>query len=162
MEGAPPLNRQPLGLLDFFGIKNGGENPRTLGNVLLPMVDLAPLYLVPASTINVQTGNIAGTGLTLFGPKTQADSRLWYFHEAGFYVDAAGAGDSIVIELGIVDTLNQYAPIAAPITASVAWGGSYERGIWLGQGQSLAVRCHAGANFPHPIVYTSRYSIIGS
>jgi len=157
-----PLNRQPLGLLDFLGIKNGGENPRELVNVLQPVLETGPLYLVPASSVAVQTTTITGTGLTLFGPKTQQDSRLWFFHEAGFYVDAAGAGDSAVVQLGIVDSLNQFSTLDDVRTISVAWGGDTVRGIWLGQGQALALRCHAGANFPHPVVYTTRSTTLGT
>ncbi len=41
----PPLNVQPIGLLDFFQLKNGGQYPQTLGTVLAPTYDLRDHYL---------------------------------------------------------------------------------------------------------------------
>lgn len=42
--GPPPLNIWPLGLLDLFQIKNGGEYPQTLGNQLQPEIDMLQWY----------------------------------------------------------------------------------------------------------------------
>jgi hypothetical protein len=41
---APVINRQPVGLLDFFGLKNGGQYPQQLGTTLAPTIDLLRLY----------------------------------------------------------------------------------------------------------------------
>ena len=40
----PPLNIQPQGLLDWFQIKNGGQNPQYLSNQLQPTYDLVDWY----------------------------------------------------------------------------------------------------------------------
>lgn len=40
----PPLNLQPLGLLDHFAIKNGGEYPQDLVPTLQPTLDLGQWY----------------------------------------------------------------------------------------------------------------------
>jgi len=40
----PPLNVQPLGLLDAFSIKNGGEYPQHLSAQLQPVLDLVKWY----------------------------------------------------------------------------------------------------------------------
>lgn len=41
----PPINVPLRGYLDFFGIKNGGVNPRTVGQDLFPMMDLQRWYM---------------------------------------------------------------------------------------------------------------------
>lgn len=47
----PPINRHPNGLLDFFGIKNGGRNPQYLLPSLSPTIDLLQHY-AQANAIN--------------------------------------------------------------------------------------------------------------
>lgn len=42
--GPAPINSPIRGLLDFFGIKNGGENPRNLINMISPTMDLTRWY----------------------------------------------------------------------------------------------------------------------
>lgn len=41
----PPLNIQPRGMLDFFGIKNGGRFPQSLPEFLSPTLDLLHWYV---------------------------------------------------------------------------------------------------------------------
>lgn len=41
----PPLNIQPVGLLEFFGIKNGAWGPRVMRPELAPGVDLLHWYM---------------------------------------------------------------------------------------------------------------------
>lgn len=41
----PPINTPIRGLLDFYGIKNGGNNPRTLGTDIFPTMELARWYM---------------------------------------------------------------------------------------------------------------------
>lgn len=57
----PPLNRQPNGLLDFFGIKNGGRYPQVLDERLQPVVDLLRHYTELAAQVFVWSGTIAAT-----------------------------------------------------------------------------------------------------
>lgn len=149
-----PLNRQPMGLLSFLGIKNGGENPRDLIPQLMGVMDLAGLYTIPAAVITVSAGTLTGAGtLTAFGPALQTDQDGWIVHNASLYVDAAGAGDAATIVGGIVDPQNNFVAVTAPVSISVAWGGIvWPEGLLLAPGQALAVRCLAGATFPHPLV----------
>jgi len=42
--GPPPINRLPVGLLDFLGIRAGGRNPQNLTEQLLPTLDLLRWY----------------------------------------------------------------------------------------------------------------------
>ena len=43
------LNRRPIGLLGYLGIKNGGRDPAQLAPVLSPTWDLEQLYLAGGS-----------------------------------------------------------------------------------------------------------------
>lgn len=52
----PPLNIQPQGLLDWFQIKNGGQNPQYLSNQLQPTFDLVQWYF---ATNAVETPSFA-------------------------------------------------------------------------------------------------------
>lgn len=64
MIGAPPINKLPIGLLGFLGIKNGGRNPDALSPLLAPTWDAVQWYLSQSvvyetvtSTFNVTGGN---------------------------------------------------------------------------------------------------------
>jgi hypothetical protein len=59
---APPIQVQPLGLLDFFQLKNGGEYPQTLGDVLSPTWDLRDHYLQTNAVISELTTIALATG----------------------------------------------------------------------------------------------------
>ena len=64
--GEPPLNVQPIGLLDFLDIKNGGRYPQYLENVLLPTWDLRDHYEVTnaraeRATAAIYPAAVAGT-----------------------------------------------------------------------------------------------------
>lgn len=53
--GRPPLNLQPLGLLDHFAIKNGGEYPQDLIPTLQPTMEMGDWY----SQVNGQDFDLA-------------------------------------------------------------------------------------------------------
>lgn len=48
-ENFAPLNIQPSGLLDFFGIKNGGQYPQRLAVDLQPVLELLRWYIAANS-----------------------------------------------------------------------------------------------------------------
>lgn len=59
------INRQPYGLLSFFGIKNTGRNPASMGEVLSPTLPLDEWYLALNSepfTVNISVPVIGFTG----------------------------------------------------------------------------------------------------
>lgn len=150
----PALNRQPMGLLDFMGIKNGGENPRDLSTTLAGTVDLMGLYTVPYAAISVAAGSLTAAGtLLLFGPALATDIEGWIVHNCSVYVDAAGAGDAVTLVGGITDPQNNFVAVTQHLSLSVAWGCLvWPERLLLAPGQSLAVRVLAGATFPHPMV----------
>jgi hypothetical protein len=61
------INRTPLGLLGFLGIKNSGQYPQRLTGELVPTWDLAQLYLNASAQYAQIVTTITGTGyLPLF------------------------------------------------------------------------------------------------
>ena len=54
--GPPPLNLVPWGLLDFFGIKNGGRFPQTLPESLAPTMELFDWYLQTKAQLYATVG----------------------------------------------------------------------------------------------------------
>lgn len=113
LKGAP-LNLQPIGLLGFLGIKNGGEYPQELVNVLSPTWDLMRHYtalnsveiiattagttgvITPGSTIPI-TG-LSPADLTIVTGGIQVpNNECWYLEysrvTAAFPAEAAAYGD---------------------------------------------------------------------
>jgi len=56
------INKLPLGLLGFLGIKNGGEYPHELPRVLQGVWDLTDLYTFNAAEIDNQNQNTSVLG----------------------------------------------------------------------------------------------------
>lgn len=85
------LSRVPLGLLGFFQVKNGGQNPQQLQPGLTPTMDLTPLYLNAAAQYLQVVTTISATGyLVLFQPPP---NESWWLTD--FSADiATGVGES--------------------------------------------------------------------
>lgn len=58
----PGISRQPRGLLSFFGIKNAGRNPGSMGEQLAPVLNLVPWYLAQASESVTANGPVSVIG----------------------------------------------------------------------------------------------------
>lgn len=152
-----PLNRQPNGLLDFFGIKNGGENPLELGRILQPQLDALPLYENAAPTeIGSATGVIAA-GPVLFGPAgvTSDPGATWHFRAASITVTTTAVGDSCYVELGVVGA-GVFVPMAGTLYGNQGLGATglsgvnslFLRDLWLPPGYALAYRALAFTGTP--------------
>ena len=152
---AAPLNRQPNGLLDFLGVKNGGENPAELGRVLLPQVDVLPLYENTAGpALGAVSGNLSA-GVVLFGPAgaTSSPGATWHFRNVGMYLAVSGAGDVGYVRIGA-----QYNGVFVPMSGTIqvnqtiaAWPSVVSVAIsdfWLPPGWSLAYEGAAVVNTP--------------
>jgi hypothetical protein len=107
-----PLNRQPNGLLEFFGIKDGGWGPRTFAQELVPQLDLWRHYVAGNPTDFDGTGTFAGpTGgallldvawtypITAAGgltPTIIPQNELWYWDTASIHLlMSTGAGSTL-------------------------------------------------------------------
>lgn len=140
-----PLNRQPLGLLDFFGIKNGGENPLELGRVLQPQLDALPLYENTAPTdIGSVAGALAG-GVVLFGPAgaTSEPGSTWHVRSFSLTFNTTPAGDFAYVRLGafysgVFVGFTEIAYGNGALAALAGINGLAVRDVWLPPGWSLA------------------------
>lgn len=96
------LSKLPLGLLGFFGIKNGGEYPQAIGNTIIPQLDMAGLlqaayierfvgsYTLAATGFQAATYVAGGTG-TVQVPQ----SETWALVASSFNI-FTGAGDAFL------------------------------------------------------------------
>lgn len=142
------LNKQPIGLLDFFGIKNGGRYPQFLTEGLQGQLNLLPLYEC-ASEINngSTTGNLVG-GVTLFGPAglTTDPGDTWHFQAFSLKFNTIAGGAYASCRLGVY-----YSPTATFIglteerfginTAQPVIKALAATDVWIGPGWSLAFDC---------------------
>jgi len=76
------INRQPLGLLGFLGIKNSGKYPADLNPGLNPVWDLSELYLAnPSEYVQVSmTANTVGNQATVI---QVPNGEVWWVSHAG-------------------------------------------------------------------------------
>lgn len=116
LRGPVPLNRQPIGLLDFFGIKNGGRYPVELIDRLQPSIDLLRHYTETAAQIFTWSGTLAvnqsasSTPITATNPTDLASggnvdvppNELWYIAAAHIQWTMTDVGGRA--EFNIADT----------------------------------------------------------
>lgn len=98
------MSKLPLGLLGFFGIKNGGAYPQQLGNVLVPQMDLIDLLAVNYRENRVFQANTIATGflgaldaVTVL-PAVVPNGEVWYLSAWSAAV-FTGVGDAISASL---------------------------------------------------------------
>lgn len=88
------ISRIPTGLLGFLGIKNGGEYPQRLINLLSPTWDLASLYLNTNEIRYASVQAVIGTGYNVVLQPQPGE--VFVLHEASVsYVNAAAEFISI-------------------------------------------------------------------
>lgn len=102
MELSPAvISKLPLGLLGFFGIKNGGQYPSTIGNVILPHLDMADILAanyherLGLQSLITATGFNNSTVVATTLPAIVPASELWYLSHASI-VSSTLAGDAVV------------------------------------------------------------------
>jgi len=108
------INRSPSGLLSFFGIKNTGRNPQSIGDTLAPTLELVPWYLSQNSESISFTGPVAAVG---FNPGffNVPENETWAV--IGCTVNSQAAlGAGVVITLGGGWIRNLNLSIVAPLT----------------------------------------------
>lgn len=143
----PPINAQPLGILGFLGIKNGGRFPQHFGDNLQPVWDLSQLYLDCRAIYTDDAGTIAADGeVRVF---TVPDGEIWYVSEYTVYL-TTGAGDTLdslsltrfasgpIQWLSISDGV----PVAASIDSTIL---HMDRPRILQSGEGLGFEAYGGA-----------------
>jgi hypothetical protein len=89
----PAINRLPLGLLGFLGIKNGGRYPQELADTLAPVWDISPLYLYSNSEVTTALQAISAIGSQAY--QTVPTGELWYVLQQSAGSDTLTAGQTI-------------------------------------------------------------------
>lgn len=102
------ISKLPLGLLGFFGIKNGGQYPQTIDPVITPSLELGAMLAanynemiaVPClAALGFVTGNILATGL----PAVVPSSELWWCSNVSVFA-FTGVGDSMTATVELRNT----------------------------------------------------------
>ena len=152
------ISKLPIGLLGFFGIKNGGEYPRSIVPTIAPTLELAGILAanynenisVPCiAALGFVTGNVLATGL----PAVVPAGELWLVTE--FSVNAfTGVGDSMTFAAEVRGTQNGSASVwhrsASP---EYTQGASLNRVLpgrhdpfWLNAGDTIGAWFSAATN----------------
>jgi hypothetical protein len=93
------ISKLPIGLLGFFGIKNGGQYPQSIVAAIQPTLELGPilaanynemLAVSPIAALGFVTGNFVASGLAAVVPA----SELWWVSSISLQA-FTGAGDSM-------------------------------------------------------------------
>lgn len=90
---AAVVNRLPPGLLDLLGIKNGGKNPGSLVDQLMPVLEMRDWYMTQTAAAVSAAGsaaiNAAGTYTTTGTTLTVPAGEWWYITDFSCIVDAS-------------------------------------------------------------------------
>jgi len=148
------INRIPSGLLGFLGIKNGGENPQELSKILVPTVDLIPLYDLQGVTYT-QGFSTLTSGVTIFGFPLSGNTGSSYFHTLNFGVAVGcGVGANCFYQIGVYRASQTIFVPLAPVVyadntvASTVWTGSAAVDVWTGPDEQLAINCYSVSGAP--------------
>lgn len=133
------INRQPLGLLGFLGIKNGGQYPIELLGGLASTWDMADLYLnAAAEHQTVGSAALALGSTTLFTPP---QGEIWYVTAYSAFVNTAAAS-TLTVNLCVFGQLPAQAVMlgeSVSLTAVQARQLHLARPILLAPGESLGL-----------------------
>lgn len=138
---APPrINRNPEGLLGFFGIKNGGHNPEEFAPQLSASVELFDWYL-ETNRRYVRTGvNLTALGFQAF--YTVPIGEWWYVSNASLLSGTLGAGQTLeaIVAMQDASATRQLGLSEMPGSRTVgAVFATAAGGFWLSPGDQLGV-----------------------
>jgi hypothetical protein len=107
------INRQPYGLLSFFGIKNSGRNPEALAGTIAPTLDLSRWYLEQNSQSSATNQAVAAVGFT--SVLTVPDFQTWCI--LGVSVNSqAVLGAGVTLCIGGAWSRNPASNVVRPLT----------------------------------------------
>lgn len=135
----PPLGARPEGLLDLLGIKTGGRYPQHLGSELVPVLNLAELYLAQASTTILSSGGtLSAVGLVATDVLIVPATENWLIRTCEIASDGAVTAGitSIIVGLTINGggaTWNQVtATSPMPFVGETVWtAGDIISEVWI-------------------------------
>lgn len=153
------VSKLPLGLLGFFGIKNGGQYPQSLVPTIAPTLDMAGILVanynenlsVPvAAAIGFQTANILASGLPAIVPA----SELWWVSALSVQ-SFTGVGDSMTYSVELRGTQagsasQWHRALSAEITQAASLNrllpGVHVGGFWAQPGDTFGCWFSAATN----------------
>lgn len=155
----PRINRNPRGLLGFFGIKNGGHNPEELAPQLSPSVEMFDWYLQTNREYMRTSINIAALNFTLY--YTVPVGECWYVERCSFITSVLGAGQTLETVPCLQDASGLRQLTLCPMPGSRTVGAVYAveaGGFFMNSGDSLGLYTTqlAGGPIVAPI-YTMAY-----
>jgi len=149
------INKIPSGLLGFLGIKNGGQNPTELSQILVPTVSLRELYELQGVTYSAATSTISALGATLFGIPGSGATGSSFFHTLNFGVAVnCTVGTNIFYQIGTYRSSQAFfTPYSGVIYAdstfnSTVWTGVAATDVWTGPDEQLCIFVHALTGTP--------------
>jgi hypothetical protein len=156
----PNINRLPLGLLGFLGIKNGGRYPQELSDTLAPTWDLSDIYLNANAENRVDVLAIAALGSQAFF--TVPAGEAWYVIIASAATGTLGAG--VTIELGLQTTdaaalvTTALTQMSGARTVGQRCAVALERGIYLPPGSTFGINCTQLVAGPVNVTLATRFA----
>jgi len=156
----PNINKLPLGLLGFLGIKNGGRYPEELSNILSGTWDLGPLYLNANSETRADVLAIAAIGSQAFW--TVPTGEAWWVQLASAATGTLGAG--VTIELGLQTTdaaglvTIAVSPMSGPRTVGARCAQSLPQPVLVGPGATFGINCTQLAAGPVNVTVATRFA----
>jgi len=162
------INKLPFGLLGFLGLKNGGQNPSDLSNILSPVIDLADLYYGTNKQLFRVQANVTAIGFNALA--TVPNDEVWYVIGAACNSNAVlGAGVSLrgAMAYAAIDgaafnvvPLGEY----ASMTVGEVWYSAAVLGrpLVLAPGSQLGVYCTFIAAGPVNVAWTCHYARMGT
>jgi len=143
------LNRQPVGLLGFFSIKNGGEYPQYLDQILQAGLDVRDLYEWQSNETFMSAPQAHVNGPVQWGPTGAIGSgaaNLFHFNHISAWLSCTGVGAAGSVSIGFNDpSSGQYFPLTETEFAAQAVANTSHvktvvaRDFWLPQGYPLVV-----------------------
>lgn len=137
-----PINRLPLGVLGFLGIKNGGRYPDQPTTNLAWVWSLEDFYLGANSEFVTATINPAALGSV--NALTVPAGELWFVSNYGVGSGTLGAGQSLQYALSITDPSNTVSMPLSPVSNLASTGNRASLGALpsfvLPTGWSLAIQ----------------------
>jgi len=158
------LNRQPVGLLGFFSIKNGGEYPQFLDQNLQPGFDVRDLYELQQKETFMSLPQAHSPGVIQWGPTSgvSGPASVYHFDVVSAFLNCTTVGAAGSVSIGFSDpSSGQYFPLSqteycTQVLANTSHVRTVSfRDLWLPQGFPLAVY---GSNLAGAPVVSLGYS----
>lgn len=127
-------------MLDLVGSQNFGVAPKDLGELVVPQIDLSPLYLLTKQRAQVQIVAVPAAGQNAGGGLVVPAGEVWKVHAGGIFV-LCGAGVSgdftpIISVNGGVTPIADTLSVAANTTRMISMK---QEPFWLPAGAELSV-----------------------